>query len=134
MPPPDYHVGTAIVIESLLKRKWSVIILRHLANGVTDPVEISKREVALSPAAVNERLRNMLRYGLISRYRRLARPKSVRYRATPRGYQILEVLNLIEQLDQQGTTPERPLPKEPSLLPQEILPVRPARKNKPGTP
>ena len=128
MTPPSHDVGTATVIESLLKRRWSVVILRHLASGLSDPVEISKREVALSPAAVNERLRNMLRYGLIARYRRLARPKMVRYRALPRGYQILEVLNLIDQLDQQGAGPNGLIAKEPLVSMAQIPVARSPRK------
>ena len=129
MPPPAYHVGTATVIESLLKRKWSVTILRHLVSGITDPVEISKCEAELSPAAVNERLSKMLRYGLVSRYRRLSRPKTVRYRALTRSYQILEVLNLIDRLDQSQSNPALPPPKDPPP-PVQAVAAQPPKKRK----
>jgi len=107
MLPPSYLVGTAAVTENLLKRKWSAIILRHLANGITDPAEISKRETDLSPAAMNERLRNMLRFCLISRFPRPATSKVVEYRLTTHGHKILKVLNFIDQLDQEANQPDR---------------------------
>ena len=99
MMPPSYLVGTAAVTENLLKRKWSAVILRHLAEGITDPADIGKKEAELSPKAMNERLRNMLRFGLITRYPSSSNSKLVEYRLTARGHKILKVLNFIEQLD-----------------------------------
>ncbi|RFC49776.1 MAG: DNA-binding transcriptional regulator [Verrucomicrobia bacterium] len=128
MSPSSYHVGTATIIESLLKRKWSVIILRHLANGISDPAEIRKREEALTPLAINERLRNMLRYGLITCYRRLTRPKSARYRPSPRGYQIIEVLDLIDRLDKQNSPAERSAQEEPGTPVPRIPMAHPPTK------
>lgn len=103
MMPPSYLVGTAAVTENLLKRKWSAVILRHLADGLTDPSEIGKREPELSPKAMNERLRNMLRFCLITRYPSPSSSKLVEYRITPRGHKILKVLNFIEQLDEDAS-------------------------------
>ena len=103
MTPPSYLVGTAAVTENLLKRKWSTIILRHLASGISDPAEIGKRESDLSPKAMNERLRNMLRFSLITRYPNSNNAKLVEYRLTARGHKILKVLNFIDQLDQEAS-------------------------------
>lgn len=94
-----HPVGTAAVTENLLKRKWSSIILRHLSNGLTDPTAICKLEPDLSSAVTNERLRAMLRYGLITRNPRHSATKTVEYRLTPRGQKILQMVTLIEQLD-----------------------------------
>ncbi len=99
MTPPSYLVGTAAVTENLLKRKWSVVILRYLANGISDPTEISRREINLTTTAMNERLRNMLRYSLISRYPGVGNAKVIEYRLTTRGQKILKILQAIEQLD-----------------------------------
>ena len=103
MMPPSYLVGTAAVTENLLKRKWSTVILRHLASGITDPSEIGKRETDLSPKAMNERLRNMLRFCLISRYPNPSNAKLVEYHLTARGHKILKVLNFIDQLDEEAS-------------------------------
>jgi DNA-binding HxlR family transcriptional regulator len=99
MIPPEYLVGTVTVTENLLKRKWSVIILRHIKNGLTDPAAICKLEPGLSPVVMNERLRTMLRYNLITRNPIRLSAKLVEYRLTTRGQQILRMLSLIEQMD-----------------------------------
>ena len=99
MTPPEYLVGTITVTENLLKRKWSVIILRHINNGLTDPAAICKLETGLSPVVMNERLRTMLRYSLITRNPFRISAKVIEYRLTTRGQQIMRMLNLIEQLD-----------------------------------
>ena len=103
MIPPAYLVGTAAVTENLLKRKWSAVILRHLASGLADPAEITKREPELSANAMNERLRNMIRFCLITRFPGGSTSKVVEYRLTTRGQKILKVLNFIDQLDQEAS-------------------------------
>lgn len=101
MNPPLPRVGIAAITENMLKRKWSAIILRYLEKGVTDPSEITKRELDLSPMVMNERLRTMLRYGLIARFPRPAPSAVIEYRLTPLGKKILEMINAIDELDQQ---------------------------------
>lgn len=100
MTPPSYLVGTAAVTENLLKRKWSAIVLRHLASGISDPAEILRREPELVTKAMNERLRNLLRFCLITRYPSSTNAKQVEYRLTARGDKILKILNFIDQLDE----------------------------------
>ena len=93
-------VGTAAITEDMLKRRWSVSILRYLDRGITDPAEITKNEANLSPAIMSQRLRTMLRYALVARYPRPAPSKVVEFRLTPRGKKILKMLDIIEKLDQ----------------------------------
>lgn len=119
MIPPNYLVGTAAVAGNLLKKKWSIAILRHLDSGLTDPAEICKVEMDLTPMALTERLRTMLRYSLVTRYPRHGAKKIVEYRLTPRGRKILNMLTLIEQLDELSdltlieSLNEESLPKSP---------------------
>ena len=107
MIPPAYLVGTAAVTENLLKRRWSAVILRHLADGISDPAEICKVEPDISAAAMNERLRNMLRFCLITRFPRASPSKVIEYRLTARGHKILKVLNFIDQLDEEASQQDR---------------------------
>jgi DNA-binding HxlR family transcriptional regulator len=62
-------------------------------------VAICKLENGLSPVVMNERLRTMLRYSLITRNPIRISAKIIEYRLTTRGQQILRMLGLIEQLD-----------------------------------
>ena len=49
---------------------------------------------------MNERLRNLLRFCLITRYPCSTNAKLVEYRLTARGDKILKILNFIDQLDE----------------------------------
>jgi DNA-binding HxlR family transcriptional regulator len=100
MTPPAHLLGAPAIAENLLKRKWSLTILRHLRNETLDATELTRHEEELSPSALNERLRTMLRYNLIERHPRSGRPRTVRYRITPKGRRILATLELISQLDE----------------------------------
>ena len=100
MPPPPPQVGTAAITENLLKRRWSANILRYLANGISDPAEITRHEPLLTPAVMTERLRAMLRFDLVARFPRPLPSKVVEFRLTLRGKRILRMLELIERLDQ----------------------------------
>ena len=120
MIPPAHLVGTAAVTENLLKRRWSAVILRHLALGRTNPEQITEIEPDLSHKALNERLRNLQRFCLIARYPRPAPSQVVEYRLTARGHEILKLLNYIEQLDREvseagGNGAESGSPNSPQL-------------------
>jgi len=99
MPPSSCTLGTAAITEDMLKRRWSANILRYLDRGVTDPAEITKNEVNLTPAIISKRLRTMLRYALVARFPRPSPSKVVEFRLTPRGKKILKMLDVIDQLD-----------------------------------
>lgn len=113
MKTPANLVSTAAVTENLLKRRWSVNILRHLGNSPTDPVSICKLESGLTPSAVNERIRTMQRYGLITRLHQRTAAKIVHYEITDRGRKILKMLTLIEELDQCNKPEEVVLTENP---------------------
>ena len=101
MNPPTQRIGVAAITENLLKRKWSAVILRHLSHGINDPVEIAKIEADISTKVMNERLRTMVRYGLIARFPRPAPSNVIEYRPTVLGKKILEMIDTINLLDQQ---------------------------------
>jgi len=99
--PPIPRLGVAAITENLLKRKWSATILRYLEKGVSDPAEITKREVNISTKVMSERLRTMLRYGLLARFPRPSPSTVIEYRLTPLGKKLLDMINAIDELDQQ---------------------------------
>jgi DNA-binding HxlR family transcriptional regulator len=101
MNSPAQRIGVAAITENLLKRKWSAIILRYLSRGVNDPSEIAKEEAGISPKVMSERLRTMVRYGLIARFPRPAPSEVIEYRLTDLGKKILEMIDTINALDRQ---------------------------------
>jgi DNA-binding HxlR family transcriptional regulator len=99
--PPIPRLGVAAITENLLKRKWSATILRYLEKGVSDPAEITRHEVNISTKVMSERLRTMLRYGLLARFPRPSPSTVIEYRLTPLGKKLLDMINAIDELDQQ---------------------------------
>ena len=99
--PPIPRLGVAAITENLLKRKWSATILRYLEKGVSDPAEITRHEVNISTKVMSERLRTMLRYGLLARFPRPSPSTVIEYRLTPLGKKLLEMINALDELDQQ---------------------------------
>jgi DNA-binding HxlR family transcriptional regulator len=99
--PPIPRLGVAAITENLLKRKWSATILRYLEKGVSDPAEITKHEVNISTKVMSERLRTMLRYGLLARFPRPSPSTVIEYRLTPFGKKLLDMINALDELDQQ---------------------------------
>jgi predicted transcriptional regulator len=68
---------------------------------VSDPAEITKQEVNISTKVMSERLRTMLRYGLLARFPRPSPSTVIEYRLTPLGKTLLDMINAIDELDQQ---------------------------------
>jgi DNA-binding HxlR family transcriptional regulator len=99
MHPPTHLLGSSAITENLLKRRWSIVILRHFDGGLKEPEQILKLEEDLSPGVMNERLRTLLRYCLLAKYPRASRSRSAEYRLTAKGRRILRMLELINQLD-----------------------------------
>jgi DNA-binding HxlR family transcriptional regulator len=130
MTPRGYSAGTVTITENLLKRKWSIVILRHLSNGLTDAASIFKAETELPTAAMNERLRTMQRYGLIVRHPRRASVKAIEYRLTDRGHKILRLLTLIEQLDELPTLNDIVLKRTRTDTPAAVRAPRPSALQK----
>ena len=95
------RIGVAAITENLLKRKWSSVILRYLHQGLNDPAEISKIETSISTKVMSERLRTMVRYGLIARFPRPSPSAVIEYRLTALGKKILEMIDCINSLDEQ---------------------------------
>jgi DNA-binding HxlR family transcriptional regulator len=130
---PIPRLGVAAITENLLKRKWSAAILRYMAKGVSDPAEITKHEVNLSTKVMSERLRSMLRYGLLARFPRPSPSTVVEYRLTPLGKKLLEMIDAIDELDQQliksGKPGEENLRIAPVMIP-DPTPVPPAPVSK----
>lgn len=143
MKPPQTLVRPAAVTENLLKRRWSAVVLRDLEQGLTVPEDLVQREPGLSPAVLGERLRAMLRFGLVARFPGASPSTAVEFRLTARGRKILRILDLIEQLDEldQERISRCSLLEKKSTLPPPETPDRhaaaigPARKaTTPSTP
>jgi DNA-binding HxlR family transcriptional regulator len=105
----DGAISVAAMVESIVGCKWSMSLLGLIARGVARPSSFLRECPGLSAKVMNERLRKMVRFGLITRTVRGEKPPlEVRYTLSPFGRQFVRVLEEIQRLQSQLDQRERP--------------------------
>jgi DNA-binding HxlR family transcriptional regulator len=96
---PRAGAGAARMVEDIVGCKWSLTVLGLIAAGVERPGAMQRRVPGLTPKVLNERLRKLLRFGIIERQVYAEVPPRVEYRLTPFGRRFDGVLKEIAALD-----------------------------------
>jgi DNA-binding HxlR family transcriptional regulator len=95
----DTRVSVAAMVESIVGCKWSMSLLGLIARDVVRPSCFLRECTGLSAKVMNERLRKMVRFGLITKTVLGEKPPlEVRYTLTPFGHQFVRVLEEIQRL------------------------------------
>jgi DNA-binding HxlR family transcriptional regulator len=89
----------AQMVESIVGCKWSLSVLALISAGVSRPGAMQKRVEGLTAKVLNERLRKLLRFGIIEREIFAEVPPHVEYRLTLFGKRFNGVLEQIERLE-----------------------------------
>jgi DNA-binding HxlR family transcriptional regulator len=92
-------VPVARMVEDIVGCKWSLTVLSLLASGVNRPGAMQKRVTGLTAKVLNERLRKLLRFGIIDREIYAEVPPRVEYRLTAFGKRFNGVLDQIAALE-----------------------------------
>jgi DNA-binding HxlR family transcriptional regulator len=92
--------GAARMVEDIIGCKWSLTVLGLVADGVHRPGAMQRRVPGLTAKVLNERLRKLLRFGIIERQVFAEVPPRVEYRLTTFGRRFDGVLREIALLDQ----------------------------------
>jgi DNA-binding HxlR family transcriptional regulator len=91
--------SVASMVESVVGCKWSVRLLRLLADGHTRPSELLRSSPGLSAKVMNERLRKMTRFGIVRRTVFGEKPPiEVEYRLTSFGEGFIRILEEVRRL------------------------------------
>jgi DNA-binding HxlR family transcriptional regulator len=96
---PRAGVGAARMVEDVIGCKWSLTVLALLAQGVSRPGAMQRRVPGLTAKVLNERLRKLLRFGIIERHVFAEVPPRVEYSLTGFGRRFDGVLKEIAALD-----------------------------------
>jgi DNA-binding HxlR family transcriptional regulator len=96
---PRAGVGAARRVEDIIGCKWSLTVLGLVAQGVSRPGAMQRRVPGLTAKVLNERLRKLLRFGIIERQVFAEVPPRVEYRLTTFGRRFDGVLREIAALD-----------------------------------
>jgi DNA-binding HxlR family transcriptional regulator len=89
----------ARMVEEVLGCKWALSVLSLVAAGVVRPGTMQKRVAGLTGKVLNERLRKLLRFGIINRQVFAEVPPRVEYRLTTFGRRFSAVLEQIAALE-----------------------------------
>jgi DNA-binding HxlR family transcriptional regulator len=96
---PRAGVGAARMVEDIVGCKWSLSVLGLISSGVHRPGAMQRRVPGLTAKVLNERLRKLLRFGIIERQIFAEVPPRVEYRLTAFGRRFDGVLKEIAALD-----------------------------------
>ncbi len=88
-------------LEDIIGCKWSVAVLCAVEDGVQRPGALEKYIEGISTKVLNERLRKLSAYGLLSQQRFAELPPRTEYQLTEFGQALVKVISQIRQLDRQ---------------------------------
>lgn len=88
-------------LEDVVGCKWSAGVVAALAEGVRRPGELERYIPGISKKILNERLRKLLDYGLITRTEIPGNVRHVEYSLTESGASLAEVIGQLRRLDRQ---------------------------------
>lgn len=87
-------------LEDVVGCKWSAAVLAAIGRGVTRPGQLERFVPGISTKVLNERLRKLLDYRLVSRQEFPGRVLRVEYRLTPTGRRLAAIIEQIRDLDE----------------------------------
>ena len=94
-------IPVASMVESIIGCKWSVRLLELCAEGHSRPSEFLRACPGLSAKVMNERLRKMIRFGVLERTIRGEKPPvAVNYLLTPFGRRFVRMLDEVRRLQE----------------------------------
>ena len=92
-------IPVAAMVESIVGCKWSLRLLDQFAEGHSRPSELLRACPNLSSKVMNERLRKMVRFGIVERTVFGAKPPlEVVYVLTPFGRRFVGILDEVRKL------------------------------------
>ena len=91
----------AAMLESILGCKWSLQVLSQVRAGVHRPGELERACSGISTKVLNERLRKLVRFGILERHSYPEIPPRVEYCFTSFGERFLAVVDAVDRLQEE---------------------------------
>jgi DNA-binding HxlR family transcriptional regulator len=96
IPPP---MPAARMVENIVGCKWSLTVIDLVRRGVNRPGAMEHAVAGLTAKVLNERLRKLVRFGIVARRSYPEVPPRVEYRLTEYGQRFAGVLDQIRALE-----------------------------------
>ncbi|RME66870.1 MAG: transcriptional regulator [Verrucomicrobia bacterium] len=87
-------------LEDVIGCKWSAGVLAAIGRGIKRPGQLERFIPGISTKVLNERLRKLLAYGLITRTEYPERVLRVEYDLTETGEKLAAIIEQIRELDE----------------------------------
>jgi DNA-binding HxlR family transcriptional regulator len=98
---PEAPTSVSHMVEEVVGCKWSVTVLALITTGVSRPGAMQRRVRGLTAKVLNERLKKLLRFGIIERQIFAEVPPRVEYRLTTFGKRFNSVIANIAELEEE---------------------------------
>lgn len=93
------NVSVKFMVEDVIGCKWSMTILDMLEQGINRPGLMTRDQDGLSTKVLNERLKKLLKYGVINKREFNEIPPRVEYNFTEFGQRFLNIIKAIRELE-----------------------------------
>jgi len=87
------------MVENIVGCKWSLTVIDQVRSGVRRPGAIEHAVPGLSQKVLNERLRKLVRFGILARESFPEVPPRVEYSLTDFGERFAGILDAIRELE-----------------------------------
>ena len=98
---PEAPTPVSHRVEEVVGCKWSITVLSLITSGVSRPGAMQRRVRGLTAKVLNERLKKLLRFGIIERQIFAEVPPRVEYRLTTFGKRFNSVIAHIAALEEE---------------------------------
>jgi DNA-binding HxlR family transcriptional regulator len=89
------------MVEDIVGCKWSLGVLAQIRQGVVRPGAMEHALPGLSTKVLNERLRKLVRYGIVARHAYPEVPPRVEYRLTRFGQKFTKLIDGVDALQRE---------------------------------
>jgi DNA-binding HxlR family transcriptional regulator len=90
---PSEPVCPVLATARIVSGKWTLLVLRDLADGPRRFSELERSLAGISPRTLSQRLRSLEEEGIIERRQYAEVPPRVDYRLTPKGADLVPIVD-----------------------------------------
>jgi DNA-binding HxlR family transcriptional regulator len=94
------------MVEDIVGCKWSLAVLVRVRNGVRRPGAMEHAIAGISKKVLNERLRKLVRFGILEKRSYAESPPRVEYWLTPFGERFSDLMDNVERLQSELDRPD----------------------------
>jgi len=90
----------AYIVEHTLGCKWMLEVLRMIRAGINRPGAMTRSVEGLTTKVLNERLADLLNFGIVEKLAYPEIPPRVEYTLTEFGQRFVRILDMIDELEE----------------------------------